>query len=225
MIKIIKEVSKKEFKDFLYHIDLEDKNLYEEVNNGNVFGVFQFDGNTASKLTNKIKPRNFEEIVAVSSLARPGTIDFAEEYNENKETGKHKYPDKIHDLLSTTYGIILYQEQLMSIFNKIGNFTLEETNCVTGDTKIITSLGIKTIKEIVEKKLNISILTLNEKNLQLEWKEINYYFNNGKKKLIKINLENGEYIKCTPEHKIYTKNRGWIEAQFLKESDELFHYK
>lgn len=131
-MRVIREVSKKELKDFLYEIDKKDTQLYAEMNSNNGFGTFQFSGNTALGLVNDIHPENFEELVAINSLARPGTIAFAPEYNANKKGDRMKYPKVVNDLLLETRGLVLYQEQVMSIFNKIGNFTLEETNMIRG---------------------------------------------------------------------------------------------
>lgn len=128
MIKIINEVSKNELKEFLYNLNLEDENIYKEMNKSNVFGIFQFDGGTASNLVKKIVPKNFDELVAINALARPGTIDFAEEYNHNKETGESKYNSKLETILKSSHNVPLFQEQTMQIFNLIGCFSLEETN-------------------------------------------------------------------------------------------------
>ena len=128
MIKVIKEVSKKEFKDFLYTIDLTDQNLYEELNEERALSVFQFSGGTAEGLTRRIKPKDFEEMCVVNSAARPGTIDFVDDYINSRDKKENKYPKVVQDVLSDSYGCCFYQEQIMSIFNKIGGFSLEETN-------------------------------------------------------------------------------------------------
>jgi len=128
MIKIIKEVSKKELKEFLYNINLEDINLYNEINKENIFGIFQFDGSTANNLVKKIHPNDFEEMVAVNALSRPGTIDFANEYNKNKEIGTSNFPAIFNPILKSSHNVPIYQEQVMAIFNQIGGFSLEETN-------------------------------------------------------------------------------------------------
>lgn len=125
---VIKEVTKKELKEFLYKINTDDKQLYEEMNSNNGFGVFQFSGATALRLVNDIHPDNFEELTAVNALSRPGTIMFADEYKDNKNGDKKKYPKIVDDLLKQSKGLCIYQEQIMSIFNKIGGFTLDETN-------------------------------------------------------------------------------------------------
>ncbi len=131
-MKIIKKVSKKELQEFLYNLDLRDDNIYKELREENTLGVFQFNGALASGITKKVKPENFDEMIAINSLARPGTSSFVEDYISGKKDGSKRYPDIVHNLLSDTYGLSLFQEQLMSIFHIIGGFSLEETNDIRG---------------------------------------------------------------------------------------------
>ena len=131
-MKILKEVSKKEFKDFLYNIDDTDENLYKEVNDINKIGVFQLTAGTASKMVKDINPQNFDEMNACSAFARPGTMDFVDQYISNRDSKTSPYPDSVSELLKETNSICLYQEQTMSIFNKIGGFSLEECNNIRG---------------------------------------------------------------------------------------------
>lgn len=128
MIKVLKEVSKKELKQFIYDIDLNDQSLYKELNNDNRFGIFQMDGNTASGLVKEIKPKDFNEVCIVNAAARPGTIDFVKDYILSRDRGIKKYPKPVVDATKETEGVIFYQEQVMAVFNKVGGFTLEETN-------------------------------------------------------------------------------------------------
>jgi DNA polymerase-3 subunit alpha len=131
MIKVIKKVDKEYLKDFIYKIDIKDENLYTVLED-TPLGIFQFSGKTAEGVTERVKPKSFEDMVAVNGFARPGTIDFLPQYLENKETGTSSYPDKISELLEDTHGTIIFQEQAMRIFNIIGGFTLEETNNTRG---------------------------------------------------------------------------------------------
>lgn len=131
-MKIIKKVDKEEFQDFLYHLDLNDTHLYEELNNNDTIGIFQFNGALASGITKQVKPKNFNEMIAINSLARPGTSSFTEDYISGKDEGVTKYPKLVNSLLEETYGLCIFQEQIMSIFNVIGGFSLEETNDIRG---------------------------------------------------------------------------------------------
>jgi len=131
-MRIIRKVTKQELKDHLYNLDINDPNIYTEANNDNSIGIFQLNGNLAHEIIKKIKPQNFDEINAVSAFARPGTSSFVEQYVENREHHKSPYPKQVAALLTETQSIVLYQEQAMSIFNKIGGFTLEETDSIRG---------------------------------------------------------------------------------------------
>jgi DNA polymerase III alpha subunit len=129
MIKVIKKIDKEEFKDFIFKIDERDPELYKVLKDSTI-GIFQFSGNTAENVGRKVNPENFNDLVAVNAFARPGTIDFLPQYLENKENDTSTYPEKVNEILKKSHNTIIFQEQVMSIFNKIGGFTLEETNYV-----------------------------------------------------------------------------------------------
>lgn len=131
-MKIIKEVSKQELQDFLYNLPLEDEHVYKEVNESDTLGIFQMNGKTAQGMVELIQPSNFEELTAVNAFARPGTSDFAPQYVKNRDENKSHYPEAVSNVLSETNSIILYQEQLMEVFHKIGGFSLAETNDIRG---------------------------------------------------------------------------------------------
>lgn len=224
-MKIIKEVSKEDLRKFLYEgMDLEDSELYKEARDPSKLGIFQMNAGTASFMIEKIKPSNFDELNACNSFARPGTMDFADSYVENRDYKKSPYPQQVQEILSETNQVILYQEQVMKVFNEIGGFTLEETNCLSGDVKILTNKGEIEIKKIVDKKLRLEVLTLNEKTGSFEFKKIKDYFDNGERDLLEIEFENGSVVKLTPDHKVFTENRGWVEAKDLTEEDDVVHY-
>lgn len=72
-MKIIREITKSELKDFLYEgMSLEDPNIYNEARSSEKIGIFQMVGGTASFMIDKIQPQNFDELNAVNAFARPG---------------------------------------------------------------------------------------------------------------------------------------------------------
>ena len=102
-------------------------------------GLFQIEAETNFKVCQKVKPRNLEELSAVLALARPGALSYVDQYANY--TNNNTY-DVIHpffeDILSTTGGVCLYQEQMMKMANKIG-FTLDEAEIlrrIVGKKKI-----------------------------------------------------------------------------------------
>lgn len=131
-MKIIRKVDKKELQEFIYNIDLDDSHIYDEIRKDDTIGIFQFNGALASGITRQVKPANFNEMVAINSLARPGTSSFTEDYISGKDKGQVKYPPVVNELLKETYGLCIFQESMMSIFNVVGGFSLEETNDIRG---------------------------------------------------------------------------------------------
>ena len=121
-MKILRRnVSKDEFKKFLENIDLNDKSLYEELTENQNF-IFQFGANTASRMTKQVKPENFDDVVAINCLSRPGCSFCLNDYDLIKnENQKPKYPPQILQFLEDTRGCILTQEAVMRIGEYITN--------------------------------------------------------------------------------------------------------
>lgn len=94
--------------------------------------------------------------------------------------------------------------------------------CVIGTTELQTDQGIKTIREIVDNKLQVKVLSYNENTKELEYKSVHNWFKNGvlpKKDWYVIVLENGKTLKCTSNHKILTE-RGWVPYLELDEKTD-----
>ncbi|MBC7561200.1 MAG: DNA polymerase III subunit alpha [Dermatophilaceae bacterium] len=111
---------------------LDDPVTYELLGRGDTLGVFQFDGGPMRALLRLMKPDNFEDISAVGALYRPGPMganshtNYALRKNHQQEIS---YPHKelakaLEPLLGTTYGLIVYQEQVMEIAQKLAGYTL-----------------------------------------------------------------------------------------------------
>jgi len=108
-------------------IDVSDENIYKNFKDLKTpQGLFQIEADTNYRVCKKVKPRGLEELSAVVALARPGALDFTDEYALYTSSGQFGL---VHDFfkeeLSYTAGIPLYQEQLMKMVVKIG-FTLDE---------------------------------------------------------------------------------------------------
>ena len=119
-MKILRRnISKQELKDFLYgKMDLEDKELYNTINKSQA-NIFQFSADTASGMVKKAQPRNFNSLIAINCLSRPGSSFQFDDYVENGENYS-KYPKFIADYLKDTHGCILTQEQIMAISTECG---------------------------------------------------------------------------------------------------------
>ena len=100
-MKILKRnVSKDELKEFLNNINLEDKNLYEELGK-NQNWIFQFSGNTGSRMTAELKPDNFDDVINLNAMSRPGSYyNFGNYCIIKNENQKSPYSEKIQKFLS-----------------------------------------------------------------------------------------------------------------------------
>lgn len=119
-------------------------------------------------------------------------------------------------------------EIIDAINNSINKFDMivfdEVHKCLEGSSLIDTDIGFITIEDIVRNKINCKVKSYNYKTKKLEYNEILNYYDNGLQELIKLDIEeNGKIysLKCTPTHKIYTINKGWVEAKDLTSDDNI----
>ncbi len=120
----------------LESLALDDKASYELLAQGDTLGVFQLDGGPMRQLLRLMKPDNFEDISAVLALYRPGPMgaeshtNYALRKNGQQEiTPIHpELAEPLADILDTTYGLIIYQEQVMSIAQRVAGFTLGQAD-------------------------------------------------------------------------------------------------
>ena len=107
-------------------IDLEDKETLALFASGRTKGIFQFEQAGAINLLKRVKPTCFEDVVATTSLNRPGASDYIDNFI-NRRFGREKIDlldPAIASILEPTYGIMLYQEQVMQIAQVYAGFTL-----------------------------------------------------------------------------------------------------
>ena len=106
-------------------IDLSDSVTYEMLKKGLTTGVFQLEGQGMRETIVKIKPDRFEDLIAIVSLYRPGPMDNIPTYINRKQ--KNESYEYIHqdlkEILDETYGIMVYQEQVMLIAQKLAGFS------------------------------------------------------------------------------------------------------
>ncbi|CZE48451.1 DNA polymerase III subunit alpha [Campylobacter geochelonis] len=129
----IKLVKMRYNKDIVWeNIDFNDPRTYKTIQSGNNLGLFQIEGAGMQDLASSLKPDCFEDIIAMISLYRPGPMDLIPDFIARKH-GRAKVEylmNEVKDILEPTYGIIVYQEQVMQIVQKIGGFSLGEADLV-----------------------------------------------------------------------------------------------
>jgi len=134
----------------LRDISFEDKKTYELLSSGDTIGIFQLESAGMRDLLVKISPNRFEDLIAIVALHRPGpmgsgmTDDFIKR-KKGKIPVKYEHP-RLKEILDETYGVILYQEQVMRIANKLANFTMGQADTLR------SAMGKKRPEEMEKQK-------------------------------------------------------------------------
>lgn len=130
IINDVVDLIKKENPQFqLSDIPLDDKRVYDLLSEADTFGIFQLESSGMRAALRKLKPNQFEDIVAILALYRPGPMDHIDTYIERRNGESFAYLHKdLTSILSSTYGIIVYQEQIMKIANEFAGYTLAEAD-------------------------------------------------------------------------------------------------
>ncbi|MGB5850448.1 MAG: DNA polymerase III subunit alpha, partial [Ignavibacteriaceae bacterium] len=112
------------------NISLEDEETFKLFSKGQTTGVFQFESPPMREYLKKLKPTSLNDLAAMNALYRPGPMEFIDEFIDRKNGVKHvKYLHPLlEEILKETYGIIVYQEQVIQIANKIAGMTLAEAD-------------------------------------------------------------------------------------------------
>ena len=116
----------------LDHLPLDDPETYKLLEEGRTLGVFQLESSGMRELIKKLKPSRFEDLIALVALYRPGPLGsgMVEDFI-NRKHGKVKWKaplPQIEDILAETYGVILYQEQVMQIASRLAGFTMGQAD-------------------------------------------------------------------------------------------------
>ena len=128
--KTQKLINKKNKKFEIESIDYNDQKVFDLLSSGFTVGLFQLESSGMRDALTNMKPNHLEDIIALVALYRPGPMSNIPTYNDCKH-GKQK-PDYLHplleEILKPTYGVIIYQEQVMQIAQKLSGFTAGEAD-------------------------------------------------------------------------------------------------
>ena len=129
-------------------LPLDDAATYELLQRGDTVGVFQLEGQGMRDALRKLKPDRFEDIIAIVALYRPGPMDNIDSYVNRKHgrEGIETLHPMIEPILEETYGVIIYQEQVMQIAQTLSGFSLGEADLLR------RAMGKKIKKEMAAQK-------------------------------------------------------------------------
>lgn len=111
-------------------IDMEDENVYLMISEGKTEGVFQLESPGMTGFMKKLRPDNIEDIIAGISLYRPGPMEFIDDYiNGKRNSTKVEYDcEELKPILKSTYGCIVYQEQVMQIVRELAGYSYGQSD-------------------------------------------------------------------------------------------------
>ena len=147
-LEMVKDVHSVELD--MMDLPMDDRPSYELLSRGQTLGVFQLESSGMRELLRKLKPETFEDIIAVLALYRPGPLGsgMVDDFIERKH-GRIpiEYPlPQLEDILKETYGVIIYQEQVMQISNVLAGYTL-------GDADLLRrAMGKKKASEMAKQR-------------------------------------------------------------------------
>ncbi len=114
------------------NVALDDPKVFELLQRGNVDGVFQLESEGMRRLLKSLRPDRFEDIVALIALYRPGPMQEIDKYIAGKHNPENvRYPHALlEDVLGDTYGVIVYQEQVLQLLQRVAGYTAGEADLV-----------------------------------------------------------------------------------------------
>lgn len=138
------------------NIPLDDKKVFELFSKADTVGVFQFESNGLKDFLVRLKPNRFDDLVMALAIYRPGPMQYIDSYI-NRKHGKEKVviPDEsLRYILEPTYGILVYQEQIMELLKCMAKFSYAEADIIR---RAISKRKVKEIESIKEKFITNSI--------------------------------------------------------------------
>jgi len=129
-------------------IPIDDQPTYELLSSGQTAGVFQLESEGMRDILIRMQPNRFEDLIALVALYRPGPMQWIDDFIKRKkgETKVTYMMPQLKEILDETYGIILYQEQVMLIANRIANFSMGQADVLR------KAMGKKNIEEMEKQK-------------------------------------------------------------------------
>ncbi len=152
-LRVVRKTKEKEID--VSNLPLDDKKTYRLLSRGHTVGVFQLSSEGMRRYLKQLKPSQFEDLIAMVALYRPGPMEYIPQYIAGKHGAEVKYlHPKLEPILKETYGIAVYQEQVLEIARQLAGFSY-------GEADILRRAVGKKIKELLmeqKKKLIAGML-------------------------------------------------------------------
>ncbi len=145
-------------------IPLDHPTIYEMLQRGETGGVFQLEGGMTTRMTINTQPDKFEDLIALMALIRPGPMELAPDYISRKrgETEVAYIHPELENILAETYGVALYQEQIIQIANQIAGLSMSESDEIRKamgkkDADVMAKVKSRFIEGCLRRKIDSAI--------------------------------------------------------------------
>lgn len=163
-IELTKKIYQKDI--VLNEIPLDDEKTLELFQEADTNGIFQFESDGIRRVLKKLRPTNLEDIAAVNALYRPGPMEQIDTFIKRKHGQEVvKYPHPIlESILQSTYGVMVYQEQVMQVTSQMAGFTLGQADILRRaigkkDAKVIETEKAHFIEGSIKKRIDVASAT------------------------------------------------------------------
>ena len=131
-LSLLKDIKASDESIDINKINLEDKEVYKLFSSGDTSGIFQFESSGMKNFLRNSKPSSFNDLIISIAMFRPGPAQMIDTYIDRKNNGAPitYLHDDLKPILQETYGILVYQEQVIEILKKMGGYTLGEADVV-----------------------------------------------------------------------------------------------
>ena len=206
--QIIKKIKLKNPDFDISKISYNDEKTFKFLNNGFTQGIFQLESEGMTNALRRVQIHSFDDIVAVLALFRPGPMEFIKDYADNKNKNlKIKYIHPcLEEILKPTYGVIIYQEQIMQIVRKVASFTLSEADLFRRAISKKDESKLNALKEsFINGALNNNFTYQEAENIfNLIYKFANYGFNKSHSVVYSITSYKMAYLKANYPGEFYS---------------------
>ena len=203
-------------------LPLDDPDTYKLFQKGDTVAIFQFESSGMREWMRKLKPTTLDDLIAMNALYRPGPMDLIPTYIDRKH-GKEpvEYPHPmLEGILAPTYGIPVYQEQVMQMAQVMGGYSLGGADllrrCLPGDTLVVRAdTGERVRIDAVEP--GTPVLSLGPDH-RLEAVPVAERIDNGVRPVVEVRTRSGRRVRMTEDHPLLTVG-GWRHVCDLAPGD------
>jgi DNA polymerase III alpha subunit/intein/homing endonuclease len=209
-------------------IPLDDRKTIRLESKGDLKGIFQFENPGTKAIVDQVGMESLADVSAITSLLRPGPKDMGMHlvYGERKNGKDYEIIPCLENIFRDTYGVLVYQEQMMLISKELCGFSGPEANrlrkaCITIDSEFISkSRGPITLERMLKEGYKGDFFLQRDNRGRLGWSPIIDIWKSGKKRVRRTISSSGYFVDATRLHQFLTDD-GWKAQQRLETGDRL----